>query len=105
MSRLKDMYKDEIVANMIKKFEYKNVMEVPKLEKVVINMGVGEAKENAKLLDAAVKDLEMITGQKAVLTKAKNSVANFKRGNRNGSECGWCRNRTCNQKSISHWRK
>ena len=57
MSRLKDMYKDEIVANMIKKFEYKNVMEVPKLEKVVINMGVGEAKENAKLLDAAVKDL------------------------------------------------
>lgn len=78
MSRLKDMYKDEIVANMIKKFEYKNVMEVPKLEKVVINMGVGEAKENAKLLDAAVKDLEMITGQKAVLTKAKNSVANFK---------------------------
>ena len=78
MSRLKDMYKDEIVANMIKKFEYKNVMEVPKLEKVVINMGFGEAKENAKLLDAAVKDLEMITGQKAVLTKAKNSVANFK---------------------------
>lgn len=78
MSRLKDMYKDEIVANMIKKFEYKNVMEVPKLEKVVINMGVGEAKENAKLLDAAVKDLEMITGQKAVLTKAKNSIANFK---------------------------
>ena len=78
MSRLKDMYKDEIVANMIKKFEYKNVMEVPKLEKVVVNMGVGEAKENAKLLDAAVKDMEMITGQKAVLTKAKNSVANFK---------------------------
>ncbi len=78
MSRLKDMYKDEIVANMIKKFEYKNVMEVPKLEKVVINMGVGEAKENAKLLDAAVKDLETISGQKAVLTKAKNSVANFK---------------------------
>ena len=78
MSRLKDMYKDEIVANMIKKFEYKNVMEVPKLEKVVINMGVGEAKDNAKLLESAVKDLEKIAGQKAVLTKAKNSVANFK---------------------------
>lgn len=78
MSRLKDMYKDEIVANMIKKFEYKNVMEVPKLEKIVINMGVGEAKDNAKLLESAVKDLEKIAGQKAVLTKAKNSVANFK---------------------------
>ena len=78
MSRLKDMYKDEIVANMVKKFEYKNVMEVPKLEKVVINMGVGEAKDNAKLLESAVKDLEKIAGQKAVLTKAKNSVANFK---------------------------
>jgi large subunit ribosomal protein L5 len=78
LSRLKDMYKDEIVANMIKKFEYKNVMEVPKLEKIVINMGVGEAKDNAKLLESAVKDLEKIAGQKAVLTKAKNSVANFK---------------------------
>jgi len=78
LSRLKDMYKDEIVANMVKKFEYKNVMEVPKLEKVVINMGVGEAKDNAKLLESAVKDLEKIVGQKAVLTKAKNSVANFK---------------------------
>ena len=78
MSRLKDMYKDEIVANMIKKFEYKNVMEVPKLNKVVINMGVGEAKENAKVLEAAVKDMEAITGQKAVTTKAKNAIANFK---------------------------
>src|SRR5699024_6360228 len=63
---------------MIKKFGYKNVMEVPKLDKIVINMGVGEAKENAKILDSAVKDLETITGQKAVLTKAKKSVANFK---------------------------
>jgi len=62
----------------MKKFGYKNVLEVPKIEKVVINMGVGEAKENVKLLDAAVKDLEIITGQKAVITKAKNSIANFK---------------------------
>ena len=78
MSRLKSFYKDEIVDSMIKKFGYKNVMEVPKLDKIVINMGVGEAKENAKILDSAVKDLETITGQKAVLTKAKKSVANFK---------------------------
>ena len=78
MSRLSEQYKNEIVDAMIKKFEYKNIMEVPKLDKVVINMGVGEAKENAKLLEAAVKDMETITGQKAVLTRAKNSVANFK---------------------------
>ena len=63
---------------MIKKFGYKNIMEVPKLDKIVINMGVGEAKQNAKVLDSAVKDLETITGQKVVLTRAKNSVANFK---------------------------
>ena len=62
----------------MKKFKYKNIMQVPKIEKVVINMGVGEAKENVKLLDAAVSDLETITGQKAVVTKAKKSVANFK---------------------------
>ena len=78
MSRLKDLYKDEIVDAMIKKFGYKNIMEVPKLDKIVINMGVGEAKETAKVLDSAVKDLETITGQKVVLTRAKNSVANFK---------------------------
>ena len=78
MSRLKNLYKDEIVDAMIKKFGYKNIMEVPKLDKIVINMGVGEAKENAKVLDSAVKDLETITGQKVVLTRAKNSVANFK---------------------------
>ncbi len=78
MSRLKDLYKDEIVDAMIKKFGYKNIMEVPKLDKIVINMGVGEAKENAKVLDSAVKDLETITGQKVILTRAKNSVANFK---------------------------
>ena len=63
---------------MVKKFGYKNVMEVPKLDKIVVNMGVGEAKENAKVLEMAVSDMETITGQKAVVTKAKNSVANFK---------------------------
>ena len=77
-SRLKEMYKNEIVDAMIKKFGYKNVMEVPKLDKIVVNMGVGEAKENAKVLESAVSDMETITGQKAVVTKAKNSVANFK---------------------------
>ena len=71
MSRLKDLYKDEIVDAMIKKFGYKNIMEVPKLDKIVINMGVGEAKDNAKALEAAVKDLEIIAGQKVVTTKAK----------------------------------
>ena len=78
MSRLKEQYQNEIVKAMIEKFGYKNIMEVPKLDKIVVNMGVGEAKENAKLLEAAVKDMETITGQKAVTTKAKNSVANFK---------------------------
>lgn len=78
MARLKEMYQNEIVEAMTKKFGYKNIMEVPKLDKIVVNMGVGEAKENAKLLEAAVKDLETITGQKAVTTKAKKSVANFK---------------------------
>ena len=77
-SRLKDMYKNEIVDAMVKKFGYKNVMEVPKLDKIVVNMGVGEAKENAKVLEMAVGDMETITGQKAVVTKAKKSVANFK---------------------------
>ena len=78
MSRLKDFYNSEIVDAMIKKFGYKNIMEVPKLDKIVVNMGVGDAKENAKVLDSAVADLERITGQKAVITKAKKSVANFK---------------------------
>ena len=77
-ARLKDLYNEQIIEAMTKKFGYKNVMEVPKLDKIVVNMGVGEAKENAKLLESAVKDMETITGQKAVLTKAKNSVANFK---------------------------
>ena len=78
MSRLKEQYENEIKNAMIKKFGYKNTMEVPKLDKIVVNMGVGEAKENAKLLEAAVKDMEAITGQKAVTTKAKNAIANFK---------------------------
>ena len=78
MSRLHDLYTSEIVDAMVKKFGYKNIMEVPKLDKIVINMGVGEARENAKVLDAAIKDLETITGQKAVVTRAKKSVANFK---------------------------
>ena len=78
MARLKEQYQNEIVDALIKKFGYKNIMEVPKLDKVVINMGVGEAKDNAKLLDSAIADMEKITGQKAVICKAKKSVANFK---------------------------
>ncbi|MBP3701226.1 MAG: 50S ribosomal protein L5 [Lachnospiraceae bacterium] len=78
MSRLQETYANDIAPAMQKKFGYKNVMEIPKLAKIVINMGVGEAKENAKVLETAIKDLETITGQKAVVTKAKKSVANFK---------------------------
>ena len=78
MSRLKDQYNNVIVDEMMKKFEYKNIMQVPKIDKIVINMGVGEAKDNAKVLEAAIKDLETISGQKAVVTRAKKSVANFK---------------------------
>ena len=78
MSRLKDLYKSEIIDAMVKKFGYKNVMEVPKLDKIVINMGVGEAKDNSKVLETAVKEFETIAGQKVVTTKAKNAVANFK---------------------------
>ena len=78
MSRLKDMYKNEIVDAMIKKFGYKNIMEVPKIDKIVVNMGVGEAKENPKVLEAAAADMEKITGQHVVITKAKKSIANFK---------------------------
>ena len=73
MSRLREQYENEIKDAMIKKFGYKNAMEIPKLDKIVVNMGVGEAKENAKVLEAAVKDMEAITGQKAVTTKAKNA--------------------------------
>jgi large subunit ribosomal protein L5 len=78
VSRLHDIYNAEIVPAMISKFGYKNVMQVPKLEKIVVNMGVGEAKDNAKVLESAAKDMEQITGQKPVITKAKKSIANFK---------------------------
>ena len=78
MSRLKEQYDSEIKAAMTNKFGYKNELEIPKLVKIVVNMGVGDAKDNSKILDAAVKDMERITGQKAVITKAKKSVANFK---------------------------
>ena len=78
MSRLKEQYQKEIVDALTKKFGYKNIMDVPKLDKVVINMGGGEAKDNAKLLDSAIADLEKITGQKAVVCRARKSVANFK---------------------------
>lgn len=77
-SRLREIYQTQVVDALMKKFEYKNIMEVPKIEKVVINMGVGEAKENVKILDAAMSDLQIITGQKPIITKAKKSVANFK---------------------------
>ena len=78
MDRLQEKYINEVVPAMTEKFGYKNVMELPKVEKIIINMGVGEAKENSKLLDIAVKEMETIAGQKAVLTRAKNSIANFK---------------------------
>ena len=77
-SRLKDLYNTEIREQMIKKFGYTNVMQVPKLDKIVVNMGVGEARENEKLLEAAAKDMEIITGQKPITTRAKKSIANFK---------------------------
>ena len=76
--RLKEKYDNEVVQALMEKFEYNNIMEVPKLEKIVINMGVGEAKENPKVLEAAVGDMQLITGQKPVLTRAKKSIANFK---------------------------
>ncbi|MFZ5634516.1 MAG: 50S ribosomal protein L5 [Bacillota bacterium] len=78
MSRLKEKYKNEVVKAMMQKFGYKNIMEVPKLEKVVINVGVGEAIQNSKALDAAVNDIATITGQRPVITRAKKSIAAFK---------------------------
>ena len=78
VTRLQEKYNSEVIPAMMDKFGYKNIMEVPKLEKIIINMGVGEAKDNSKVLDAAVSDMQLITGQKAVLTRAKKSVANFK---------------------------
>lgn len=87
MSRIKEEYLNNVTKQMTEKFGYKNVMEIPKLEKIVINMGVGEAKENAKLLDAAVADMTAIAGQKPVVTKAKNSIANFKLREGQGIGC------------------
>lgn len=78
MPRLKDTYNSEVKSAMMKKFGYKNVMQVPRLEKIVINMGLGDTKDNAKGLESAVEDLTIIAGQKPVVTKAKKSVANFK---------------------------
>ena len=78
MSRLREMYDNEIAAKMKEKFGYTNPMQIPKLSKIVINMGVGEAKENVKVLESAVRDMEIISGQKAVITKSKKSIANFK---------------------------
>ena len=78
MNRLKEKYLNEIVPSLTSKYNYKTVMEVPKLEKVVINIGVGDATTNSKLLEAAVKELELISGQKPVITKAKKSIAGFK---------------------------
>jgi len=78
MTRLKELYEKEVVPQLIKDFKYKNVMEVPKLEKVVINMGLGEAIQNIKILGSAAEEIAAITGQKAVITKAKKSIASFK---------------------------
>ncbi|MBS6063890.1 50S ribosomal protein L5 [Criibacterium bergeronii] len=77
-ARLQEKYNNEVVKALMDKFNYKNIMQVPKLEKIVINMGVGEAKENSKFLDSAVSELETITGQKPIVTKSRKSVANFK---------------------------
>lgn len=77
-SRLKEKYINEVVPALMERFHYKNVMEVPRLEKIVINMGLGEAKDNPKALESAVRELSLITGQKPIVTKAKKSIANFK---------------------------
>ncbi|SHJ49844.1 LSU ribosomal protein L5P [Clostridium amylolyticum] len=76
--RLQEKYEKEIVPALMEKFGYKNIMQVPKLEKVIINMGIGEAKENSKILESALADLQIIAGQKPIITRAKKSVANFK---------------------------
>jgi len=78
MARLKDVYQNEVVAKLRKDFGYKNIMEVPRIEKVVVNMGLGEAIQNVKILDSATAELNAITGQKSVITKAKKSIASFK---------------------------
>ena len=78
MARLKELYKSEVAPALMKKFSYKSVMQIPKLDKVIINVGCGEARENAKAIDAVINDLTLITGQKPVVCNAKKSVANFK---------------------------
>ena len=78
MARLKETYKSEVAPALMKKFSYKSVMQIPKLDKVIINIGCGDARDNSKIIDAAMSDLGLITGQKAVVCKAKKSVANFK---------------------------
>lgn len=78
MARLKDAYLNDVTKAMMEAFSYKSVMEVPKIEKIVVNMGVGDAKDNAKSLESAVSELTLIVGQKPVITKAKKSVSNFK---------------------------
>ena len=78
MARLKDKYVSEVAPALMSKFSYKSPMQIPKLDKIVINIGLGEAKDNPKVIDAAITDLTAITGQKPVVTKAKNSIANFK---------------------------
>ncbi len=95
MSGLKELYKNEVVPELMKKFNYKSIMQVPKLEKVVINMGVSDVRENAKALENAMRDLEIITGQKVIATKAKKSIAGFKI--REGMEIG-CKVTLRNQK-------
>ena len=78
MSRFSEMYKNDVAPALMKKFEYKSVMQIPKIDKVVINVGAGEAKDNSKVIDAIANDLGIITGQKPVVCRAKKSVANFK---------------------------
>ncbi|MGN1120753.1 MAG: 50S ribosomal protein L5, partial [Eubacteriales bacterium] len=78
MSRLRDLYVNEVAPALMKKFEYKSPMQIPKIEKVILNIGAGDAKDNAKVIDNIITDLETITGQKAVPTYARKSVANFK---------------------------
>ncbi len=78
MNELKEYYEKQIVDAMMQKFSYKNKLQCPKIDKIVINMGVGEAKENAKAIDSAVKDMQAIAGQKPIVTKARKSIANFK---------------------------
>ena len=78
MARLEELYNEKVAPALMQKFAYKSVMQIPKIDKIVLNIGLGEAKDNPKVIDAAVSDLELITGQKPVVTKARNSVANFK---------------------------